>query len=92
MSQLGSYSPELESGSNHYQFRKRSQMVFELARGLVRFSLACDHLRRDLDSVIILFMIVNVYFIFVINYDHPFLAVKSYLFFRRGTVGFRGYF
>lgn len=52
--------------SNHYQFRKRSQMVFELARGLVRFSLACDHLRRDLDSVIILFIIVNVCFIFML--------------------------
>lgn len=41
-------------------------MVFELARGLVRFSLACDHLRRDLDSVITLFIIVNVCFIFML--------------------------
>lgn len=41
-------------------------MVFELARELVRFSLACDHLRRDLDSVITLFIIVNVCFIFML--------------------------
>lgn len=68
----------LNVDSDNYQFR--SKMVFELALGLVMVSLACDHLGRNEDTTIALFIISNVSFVFnVINYDLPFLVVKPYL-------------